>query len=263
MKSIVLFLVFSFFCTFSHATAIFSWFPNFSVFSLRVANAIPPAGPYASGAKVITAVVDPDPSTIYSGRFNLNYDPSQLQFIPVAGQSYGWLGDWGNDPSATPAPPLPENPEQFVYADTLEPDLQAPNSGLTSSVETSASGSIVVEFDWGDLGFESDEPYNFFAINFALLDNSLRPVAVPNGTFGAALSMGLSSATPDTSAPNYAICQPQSQVGEREFCSTDQRFPDFALVPEPSTVALLTTALLGLLWRKGKLRAGVLLRHSF
>lgn len=250
MKKIAILLILSTFCTLGNATAIYSWFPNFSVFSLRVANAIPPAGPYAAGAKIITAVVDPDPSTIYSGRFTLNYDPSQLQFIPVAGQSYGWLGDWGNDPSAIPAPPLPDNPDQFVYADTLEFELQAPNGGLTSIVDTSAPGSIVVEFDWGDFGFESDAPYNFFAINFALLDSSLSPAAVPSGTFGAALSMGLGSSTPDTSAPNYAICQPQSQVGEPEFCSTDKRYPDFVLVPEPSTVAILTAGLLGLLGRR-------------
>ena len=62
----------------TQATAVFLWFGANSIWSLRVADAIPPAGPIAGGVKIVTAIVDPDISTLKSGRVTLNYNPEKL-----------------------------------------------------------------------------------------------------------------------------------------------------------------------------------------
>jgi len=231
----------------AQASAIFYWFPGPSVWSLRVAPYIPAGTPPTIVAKGATIIVDPASSTLNAGRITINYNPDELTID--AGNPYGWLGDWGDNPNSLAAPALPDDPNQYVYSDPLMLDLQGANTNLVSSVDTSILGSIVIEFDWLGAGYTSNEPYNFFAINFAFTSDNVALMPVANGTLGAAVSMAASDVIgDDLFDPNYALCD--AGTGEN-FCSTDTLFPDFAIVsvpvPIPAAVWLFGSGLIGLI----------------
>ena len=182
---------------------------------------------------------DPPPSSIERGRISVFYNTSLFQV-----EGYGWVGAFGQD-SSIPAPQVTaDGIVPFRAPNNLPWIFQSPNAALLSSNVSinSATGEIVVEFDFGLSAFTppSNDNFIFFGIGFSVLEDNISDLAfVPRGTGDAGiLGSEADVALNGINAASYLLCS-------SGFCG-DQAKGDIKAVfsvPEPSTLILILLAI--------------------
>jgi hypothetical protein len=181
--------------------------------------------------------IDPSAASIEKGRVTLLYDPTIFTV-----KDYGWLGGFGANP-ALPAPPVTTD----GVIPTLAPDgqpwkLQAAASGLASSVNVNPTeGRITIDFDWGTTPYQptNDDHFNIFGVTMAVPKDTTGFEFVPRGTgdFGLAGSAADVSANGDN-ASTYMKCN-------GGYCGEEPKGDLRRNIPEPSTLMLISSSLLG------------------
>lgn len=186
-----------------------------------------------AGGAIVT-FADPQPATFVNGSLSLDFDPNILEVT-----SYGWLGDWGFDPTLV-APPVV--PTRFIPTGTTAV-LQAPNDELAATVLVdNVIGNITATYEWVQGGYivpADVSNFNFFSIVFTTrtdlseIDAFYRHVAFSEGN-------------------NFNYCIPPG-AAQGQLCGS-------AVIAEPSWPALMvfsTFALVTLTRRRRQQRSSV------
>jgi hypothetical protein len=195
---------------------------------------------------VVLSLADPDPATFFTGGFQHRYDSNLFEVV-----DFGWLGDWGKDPSLE-APPVDDSTWPG-----LEVVLQGPNGGMSATV-SDAVGIVDVSFDWGIDGYylATGEPINIFGVllqaKHLLVVDELMTVAASE-SFSSAASAERSLSVVGSSL----TCRVDGDTQIRD-CSGDETTVYFFRVAEPGTLPLFACALgaLPLLRRMQKAKMG-------
>ncbi len=175
-------------------------------------------GVLATGGLAL-GVVDPPSGTFFSGSFTYMY-PSSLLGV----SEFGWMGSFGADPSL---PALPVDP--LTWGSGTSVTLQAPNSALTTTVDTTLPGQVTVSFDAGSAGFSvpGSDPFNFFGVLFDA-QHSFQ-----------AVDLGTANAPPP--GANFFVstsgfsCTPAGSVLIQTCGESQTQYFELRSVPEPST----------------------------